>query len=593
MATFTDRVKVILDVAGETASSGLAKFRTDIQNADTAAGKLKAGTGAAFSFAAQHATALAVTGGGALAAFAAKGVGMFTGLALEAGRFSDATRLSTQDASRWLEVAGDLGIEGAKIQGAIAKMSKEFDTNAGTLKKWGIEAVRTRDGQLDVNETFLAAIDRLKEIPDPAERASAAQQLFGRSWTDLAELINKGAPALRDSLADVSDAKVIDPEEVAKAREFRDTMDKLADVGEDLAISLGEVLVPTLIVVAKTATAVATGIEAVSSAGSKLGHVIQLQSSLNDQINAYLETAAKWTGSAEDLKKALEDQGASTELAADIAQQFADGAADAGDSTDDLTDALEDNTQAAHKAYDAQGRLNDQIAAAEAKVRDLLQAEKDEADARRAATDATFAIHAADKAYREQLLATVQTLNDAAASEDQKTAAQDEAIQKAAALADAEVRRAEEQAKANGYTLSEIDAQRLWTQSMQGSAGYIVGDLHNAILGYIADVNGIPSEKVTTVRVAQGAGGSASNGRVSQFASGTQFSPAGFALLGEQGAELVNLPRGAQVTPASQTRHLLEGAGTTNVTINMPAGSRADDVVRATRLYARRNGSSS
>lgn len=41
------------------------------------------------------------------------------------------------------------------------------------------------------------------------------------------------------------------------------------------------------------------------------------------------------------------------------------------------------------------------------------------------------------------------------------------------------------------------------------------------------------------------------------FARGTSFAPGGMALVGEQGPELVNLPRGAQVFPASKTEALL------------------------------------
>lgn len=43
------------------------------------------------------------------------------------------------------------------------------------------------------------------------------------------------------------------------------------------------------------------------------------------------------------------------------------------------------------------------------------------------------------------------------------------------------------------------------------------------------------------------------------FASGTSYAPGGWALVGERGPELVNLPRGSQVTPANETRQALSG----------------------------------
>ncbi len=42
------------------------------------------------------------------------------------------------------------------------------------------------------------------------------------------------------------------------------------------------------------------------------------------------------------------------------------------------------------------------------------------------------------------------------------------------------------------------------------------------------------------------------------FASGTDWAPGGIALVGEQGPELMNVPRGSQIVPAAQTRRLLQ-----------------------------------
>lgn len=45
------------------------------------------------------------------------------------------------------------------------------------------------------------------------------------------------------------------------------------------------------------------------------------------------------------------------------------------------------------------------------------------------------------------------------------------------------------------------------------------------------------------------------------FASGTNYAPGGLALVGEEGAELVNLPRGSQVFPYAETKAFLSGKG--------------------------------
>jgi hypothetical protein len=54
------------------------------------------------------------------------------------------------------------------------------------------------------------------------------------------------AEELRGRLNGVSEAKVVDPEELAKARKLRESMDNLRDVVEDVSIAFGESLVPAL-----------------------------------------------------------------------------------------------------------------------------------------------------------------------------------------------------------------------------------------------------------------------------------------------------------------------------------------------------------
>jgi hypothetical protein len=60
----------------------------------------------------------------------------------------------------------------------------------------------------------------------------------------MAELIELGADDLRASLDSVDDSKIIDKEEVDKAKNYRAAMDNLKDSFEKMAINLGERLLP-------------------------------------------------------------------------------------------------------------------------------------------------------------------------------------------------------------------------------------------------------------------------------------------------------------------------------------------------------------
>jgi hypothetical protein len=241
-----NKISVLIDVTVDKAQASLKSFRSSIADADGAAGKMKAGFAGATDSIKANAGALAATAGAALLAFGVKAVNAFTETALAAGKFSDATGIAVEDASRWMEVGGDVGIGADQIQNAIMKMNKALADGQPAFEDYGVEVVRTSDGMVDANATFQNALTTIGKIPDPTKRAQAAQQVFGRSYSEVARLMNMSATDLKAALDGVSDAKVIDESELKKAREFEAAMDTLKDSVEDVALKVGERLTPLI-----------------------------------------------------------------------------------------------------------------------------------------------------------------------------------------------------------------------------------------------------------------------------------------------------------------------------------------------------------
>lgn len=250
MASFSDKVKVLIDVDSTGATSGLANFKKSWGEAERASDKWKLATSGAMDMVKANAGALALGAGAAIAGFAVKAIGDFQKLALEVDHFSDVTGLAAEEASRWVEVAGDMGIESNAVQTGINKLNREIARGSDHFEKLGIEIERTSGGAVDVNETFLNTIQALKDIKDPAERAKVATELLGKGWMSMAELVETGADELRESLDSVADAKVIDEAEIEKAKRLRELQDNLADSLEVVALTVGEVLLPALETVA-------------------------------------------------------------------------------------------------------------------------------------------------------------------------------------------------------------------------------------------------------------------------------------------------------------------------------------------------------
>ena len=243
------RIPIITDLQDKgirDARKAFGDFKTAVNNAEGGLGKFKAGSTAIFDAVKANAVTFGIAAGAAVVGFAKESITAFQTVALEAGKFADATGLAVEDASRYIEAAGDIGIPIDAVEGAIGRLNKTIGADPDKVRDLGVDLVYLRDGSLDVNETFLNTIDRLKKIKDPAEKAKVAAQLLGKGWQSMSELIEMGAGDLKTALKNVGDAQVVDADELKKAKEFRDTMDDFGDKAKALAINFGEFLIPII-----------------------------------------------------------------------------------------------------------------------------------------------------------------------------------------------------------------------------------------------------------------------------------------------------------------------------------------------------------
>lgn len=77
-------------------------------------------------------------------------------------------------------------------------------------------------------------------------------------------------------------------------------------------------------------------------------------------------------------------------------------------------------------------------------------------------------------------------------------------------------------------------------------------------------------------------GNTVQNTRIRGYAAGTKYHPGGLAIVGEEGPELVNLPRGSQVYTAQETRALLSGGDTFILQVNM---NEIDEVYKLKNVF--------
>ena len=238
------------------AKDAFGDFKKAVGNAEGGLNKFKAGAKVALDAVAANANVFATAAAVSIGKFVLDGIKAFQDLALGAGKFSDATGLFVEDASRYIEVAGDLSIPVDAVEGAIGRLNKTIGADPDKVRDLGVDLVYLKDGSLDVNETFLNTIDRLKKIKDPAEKATVAAKLLGKGWQSMAELIELGADDLNASLKEVSQTKVISESELQMAKEYRAAMDNLGDAVDDVQVKAGQRYIPVVTFFAKSASAV-------------------------------------------------------------------------------------------------------------------------------------------------------------------------------------------------------------------------------------------------------------------------------------------------------------------------------------------------
>ena len=128
------------------AQAAFANFKNRVAEADGGLNKLKAGAGAAFDSIKANAGAMALGAGAAIAGFALKAIGDFQRLALEVDKFSNSSGLAAEEASRWVEVAGDVGVESNTLITAFNRLNRAAGDNSAAFADLGVEIARTASG---------------------------------------------------------------------------------------------------------------------------------------------------------------------------------------------------------------------------------------------------------------------------------------------------------------------------------------------------------------------------------------------------------------------------------------------------------------
>ena len=195
--------------------------------------------------------------GAGVAAAAGAGVtamiGMATKTADAAGAISDSAMkvgVTAEAYQQYAYAAQMSGIETSKLDSLMVKSQKSFaDAKEGSA---GLSEAYNRLG-IDISnmdnssDAFDATIAAMADMGDETERNALANDIFGKSYADLAPLLNEGSSgiaALKQEAVDMG--AVMSNDAVAAGEQFGDTIDQVKAIGTGLFNSLGTELIPII-----------------------------------------------------------------------------------------------------------------------------------------------------------------------------------------------------------------------------------------------------------------------------------------------------------------------------------------------------------
>lgn len=619
MASFTDRIKIVIDVVTDGAKSSFASFKKDIADADGITGKFKAGLGGIGNLIKSNGLAIAagatavVVGLSKMAKGAAETDAAFASLNQIAGETiaNDVAGWAKDGAEQFGMSERDIfkySTQLANIGQSVGMSEEQMRTFIQTHLTMAADLAAFADTSPDkvmedMRSAYAGSTETLQKYGIFAQDANLKTAIFNKTGQKITGTLTAQQKVMGINILLAEKGAAIAGQWARESDSLSGQQARLKAEWTNISDTLGRAFLPAMIEsneallkMAPLAEEAATNIAAVVSVLSKL-KVPELLGHLGDINRGLLGLATPTVGFFKNLIKGSDDADQAISVLPDTIDKLRR-------QQEDYTDFLEGRYADAHadiadayaKSREQANRYADDLQHRGVTAqRDAAQALKEtEAAARREADQ----IETLDRRWK----ALNDTLSDRSAFLDVQQGFED--LVKAQKDLD--------QARADG-SISEGEYARKSEQLMIQQK--------QSVLDYVQKLGNVPPQKATEILtlVDQGQFMAAEamldqltrdraiklrvdTGQVQaalkllpgqKYAAGTPSAAPGLALVGEEGPELVEMAGGETVHTADQTRRLLTAPAASHVTTvhqYFPAGVRPDDVVRAQRRYERRNG---
>ena len=133
------------------------------------------------------------------------------------------------------------------ISKTLAEVQDGADEAETAIGQLGVSLKNTDGTMRSTEDVLLDTIAALADMDDETERNAAANKIFGKSYQELAPLLNSGADGIRDLMDEAEEyGMVMSNEAVAASAAFEDSLTKLSGTVNGIKNRLGAALLPSL-----------------------------------------------------------------------------------------------------------------------------------------------------------------------------------------------------------------------------------------------------------------------------------------------------------------------------------------------------------
>lgn len=170
----------------------------------------------------------------------------------EVAKAAKRTGLSTEAISEFGHAADQSGATIKDFETAIKRMARTITEAGMGMKEYEESLAMLGLSYQDLagkspEEQFMIIADRMAQVEDATTKAAIAQEIFGRSGTNLIPMINEGAEGIAELRQEARDLGIVlSRETAAQAELFTDTMDEVKKQLGGVSMQIAQSLLPSL-----------------------------------------------------------------------------------------------------------------------------------------------------------------------------------------------------------------------------------------------------------------------------------------------------------------------------------------------------------